>query len=524
MPAARRGEESKQGLIITLVVFVVLTVLLGVFTYLGYSGQDQIAQSEKKAKEETNTMKKDRDWYKYQALLWRNYTGDLKEKSEDYRDLEQLKASASSLGGSDRTAVEQAINANNALLVKVKGGEFEHYKDRVQRLASELANTQDQLAKAQALLTKANADYAAKKKNADDEIAALQDQHKQALEANRKDFAARAKDLEDKLNEFNQLSVKLAELTKKMSETTETGDKEKGGLKKQIDNLNIQITKLREKLTPPDLFKYDNPKGRIVRLDPRGEVAWVSIGSADNVRGHQNLTFSIFSSESGSQSNAERKGALEIVDVLEPHMSMAKITEVTDPNRNPIVTGDVLINPAWSPTNQIHVGVAGLIDLTGEGRDNTDEFLRNLRREGIVVDAYLDLHDVAIKGDGMTIKTDYLIRGEMPSFDLNGPLKLEDQRVQRKEEILSKIAAMEKQASELGATVVPFRRFVLLTGYKLPRGVGVQPGAGYDFLRPSETLSPVEKPAAKKAEKPAAKKEKKEDDEDKEKDKDKDNN
>jgi hypothetical protein len=516
MPAAKRGDDSKQGLIITLVVFVVLTILLAVFTYLGYSGQDQLVAAEKKAKDEKTATEKDRDWYKYQALQWRYYTGDLKPKSDEHGELETLRGRNPSPANGDRTQLEKMVKETDERLKPDA-----NYAEKVARLSRELQNTQAALAKAEDDLKKANADYAAKKKNADDEIAALQESHKKALEDNRKDFEARAKDLEDKLKEFSQLSTKLAELNKKSADTEEDRGKKEKALQKQIVDLNNRIDKYREKLTPPDLFKYDVPKGRIVRLDPRGEVAWVNIGSADNVQGHQNLTFSIFSSETGSQANSERKGALEIVDVLEPHMSMAKITEVTDPGRNPIVTGDVLINPAWSPTNRIHVAVAGLIDLAGEGRDNTDEFLRNLRREGIVVDAYLDLHDMGIKGEGMTIKTDYLIMGETPTFDETRQINLDDPRVQRKEDILSKIATMRKQATELGATVVPFRRFVLLTGYKLPRSVGIQAGSGYDFIRPSETLSPVEKPA-RKAEAPAAKKEKKEDDEDKDKEKDKD--
>ena len=50
--AAKRGGESKQGLIITLVCFVVLSLALGLTTYLGFSwkgdAEDKAADAAKK--------------------------------------------------------------------------------------------------------------------------------------------------------------------------------------------------------------------------------------------------------------------------------------------------------------------------------------------------------------------------------------------------------------------------------------------------------------------------------------------
>ena len=44
-----------------------------------------------------------------------------------------------------------------------------------------------------------------------------------------------------------------------------------------------------------------------------------------------------------------------------------------------------------------HVAIIGLIDLMGDGKDNTAELVRNLTRQGIIVDAYLDLKDKTLK-------------------------------------------------------------------------------------------------------------------------------
>src|SRR6266851_4330978 len=69
------GGDSKQGLIITLVVFILLTILLGVTTYLGFSGQTQLAESEKKKEADRDSYDKGSNWYQFQALLYRSYLG-----------------------------------------------------------------------------------------------------------------------------------------------------------------------------------------------------------------------------------------------------------------------------------------------------------------------------------------------------------------------------------------------------------------------------------------------------------------
>src|SRR5260370_15126580 len=251
------------------------------------------------------------------------------------------------------------------------------------------------------------------------------------------------------------MTKQLSEFKKKSESDTIDYEKKRKALEGQIANLNLNLTKVRDHMKPPDLFKFDNPKGKIIRLDPKGEIAFVDVGSADNIKPHQSLTFAIFGAVAGVKAGGERKGALEIVDVLGAHLSMAKITDVTDPNGQPIVPGDLLINPAWSPANRTHVALAGLFDLTGEGRDQIDELMRTLKKEGVVIDAYLDLKDRTVKGDGITIKTDYLVLGELPGFDDKQGLKLEHARVARKGDILQKITDMQTQANRLGTHMLP---------------------------------------------------------------------
>jgi hypothetical protein len=504
MPS-NKGRESKQGLIIALVSFVVLALILGVTTYLGYDGQGALAANEKKAKEELTARTKDRDWWKYRALSMQYYAGHLKQGPE-LTDYTALKGSPPSAEGSD--AFLKVTQTLDQKLVKDGKKEFESYADRVERLENDLQATRNLLAKSDETLKKTQDGQKKEKTDSEALTASLMEKFKNDLAAERDRNSQIEKNLLDKLNEFGDLTKQLSDLRKKKESDDIDKDKVKKQLDRTIKDLEGQLAKIREQMKPPDLFKFDNPKGKIVRLDPKGEIAWIDVGSADNIKPHDSLTFAIFAAGAGVKAGGERKGALEIVDVLGAHLSMAKITDVTDPNANPIVPGDLLINPAWSPSNRTHVALAGLFDLTGEGRDQIDEFMRTLKREGVIIDAYLDLKDRSVKGEGMTIKTDYLVLGELPGFDDRQGIRLDDPRVKRKGDIVEKITELQTEANKLGTTVVPFRRFVLLTGYKLPKAVGLAQGAGYNFIRPSETLAPEPK-GSKKTEKPEAKDEKK---------------
>jgi hypothetical protein len=228
------------------------------------------------------------------------------------------------------------------------------------------------------------------------------------------------------------------------------------------------------------------------------------------------VTFAIFG-VGGDGKASERKGALQVVDVLGPHVSKAKVTEVNDPYRAPVLNGDVLINPAWSATDRQHVAIAGLIDLTGEGNNEIEEFMRTLRKQGVVIDAYLDLRDMSVKGGKITAKTNYLILGESPDVQGNTSGKLlDDPRVARKQDILGKIGDMRKEANDLGVTIVPLQRFVALTGYRLPKGARKVEGKGVGYDNPDVFKEP--KDSGKKSDRPAAKdkdKEMKKDDDDK---------
>ena len=73
--AAAKGSDSRQGLIVALVISILFAVTLAVTTYFGYAGQEQLRADAKKAKESENAMKKGLEWNQFLATLYKAYLG-----------------------------------------------------------------------------------------------------------------------------------------------------------------------------------------------------------------------------------------------------------------------------------------------------------------------------------------------------------------------------------------------------------------------------------------------------------------
>src|SRR5438552_12818275 len=82
MPAAKAGE-SKQALVVTLVVFILLSIILGIMTYVGWDGRNT---SDKQRDEALRDAKKEKDEALAKraiALVFRSYAvGSVKDPKE----------------------------------------------------------------------------------------------------------------------------------------------------------------------------------------------------------------------------------------------------------------------------------------------------------------------------------------------------------------------------------------------------------------------------------------------------------
>lgn len=503
-----KGGDSKQGLIITLVFFVLLSVLLGVVAYFGYAEQGRMDADRKKAVEDKKSIESDRDWHSFTSLVARAYIGNFPDK-----DLEELgvmlekNAPPADDGGKKRRKVGSAVKAkvkdkeDTDKLLRLLENRFENqqllpkkpssnYEDELKKLTAQIGALEGAVKDEQLKVARLETEKKAKI----DEL----EGHKKAAEAkfteqkqegvkNLTGFVNQIDGQQKQLDADGQLREKLQEslgaLQEKYDKTIKAKDKE-------IEQLNRRMQKIEEKIPKLNVLEYDYPKGKIIQIDRSGQLPFIDLGRADNVK--PQLTFSIHGVGLDGKPQKEPKGSLEVLEVLGERISQGRITYVKDPNRDPVMKGDVLFNPVWSPTLKQHVAIAGLVDLAGDGRrDNPAQamralmdFIRTLESQGVVVDAYLDLRELAVKGE-LSRQTDYLILGETPQFDPAG-FKDEDPKMQRRTTVANQMAEMQKEAARNGVTLIPLRRFLALSGIRPPRPVSTtQEDAGFRRTNPS---------------------------------------
>src|ERR1700733_1306428 len=86
MPA--QGSESKQALTIALVMFVLLTVILGIVAYFGYAEQDNLEQKRVKAEDARKFAEKERDRLRFFKAVYKINSGhgETDKQNEDRND------------------------------------------------------------------------------------------------------------------------------------------------------------------------------------------------------------------------------------------------------------------------------------------------------------------------------------------------------------------------------------------------------------------------------------------------------
>ena len=89
------------------------------------------------------------------------------------------------------------------------------------------------------------------------------------------------------------------------------------------------------------------------------------------------------------------------------------------------------------------------------------------------MDAWLDPRDFTVKGPGITVQTDYLVEGE--GLDFFGDSRSRDIELSKK--LTKAMQDMKDQAARNGVAVIGLRKYLEMTGYRLPSAPSDRPPA-----------------------------------------------
>src|SRR5262249_20917594 len=281
-PQSRNKGESKQGLVITLVFFILATLGLGVSTYYGFEGQEAKDKAAKEAKKDADLFKGERDWYKFQAGMYSSYMGqplaDAEQLGTQKTQFDQGTMKVTSKDKEEVTKVLQALD-------KRLGWNVNKPKATYESQLSDLNAKYDALAKSNGELEKRKKAEETKVQKKDEELKDAQ----LAYDDNLKKLKDKAEEDQKKaLQELQTLHEKVDKQETELEKANLTTEQAKKTLGTQIEGQKKELTKAKERIAdqqskieatevktteaPPDM----RGDWKIVGMDQRGTHPYIN--------------------------------------------------------------------------------------------------------------------------------------------------------------------------------------------------------------------------------------------------------
>jgi len=392
------ASRESQGLQVALILFVMVTVVLAVTTYLYFRRAEEnvskyLAKAEEAKREKDTTMKLqfenqvlkhilgyDRKTEAELASIKQGLGGNeqMKQILDNYE--KHMKMYGAGYAGQDlsyTTLPEHliaAINARNKNLVDAD------------TVAKDLEREREQVRAAEA----ARADKAEKS------LAAVQTD----LAAEREKFNAERARITD---ESQKVAALLPQKNDQLTKVTTAAAATKEEMTRSLTQLNQLYEAQKEQLTKlqrDEGVTYERPDGKVTLVNSRANTVWINLGSADSVE--RQMIFSVIDQNETGVTRSKVKGRIEITRILE-EADLA----------NPIMQGDMVYSPAFRKGQKTRFALAGLIDMDNDGKSDQTKVKALITMNGGVVDAEL-LDDGSIAGK-MTTGTRYLVKGAPPT-------------------------------------------------------------------------------------------------------------
>lgn len=378
--------RENQGLQIGLIVFVMLTIVFAVLTFVfskEYNKQKVLAADAETKAAEANTglQQAEAENMRLKTIVGFSDTATLQTIDEAYN--------------ADKEKFARNYNATDATYRQMCQWLFDDVQSKNASLSAEKSRVQQ--------VKDQNASLEAAKEHQINELEAratkAETEKTQALVAFR-----------DAQTKLNALNTQLRQENKKVTDAKQTVVAEaEAAQAKYVEDGKTKdalISTLYEKIDKLDPIQVDHPDG-LVTYAGRGNTVSINLGRADGLRRLTN--FAVYAADMTDVTTAGRKGAIEVIDV-DDHSAVCQI--VDEDVRNPILAGDKIFTPLWKPGQQEHFALTGGMDLDGDGRSDLDEIRNLIATNGGIVDFYLD--DDGNKYGQITTETRHLVMGTAP--------------------------------------------------------------------------------------------------------------
>lgn len=445
------GSSSKPTAVhFTLIVFVMLTLFLGVFAYMFYTDYQEAVVKLAEAQRQNDVDKtaianalqqvtdlKAAIGYEFAdvgsegdqnpntvigALLAdiRNVAGLLAAQPQRQTAREVLNALAAQL--QNRTVVAQQAQDNEQ-------ASRTNFQNQTQQQMAAVTQAQEAQRQAEATLRD------------------VQAKHQETVNALNQQVAMWQQEYRDALGKFETLQQEY-------TNAQEDWAKQRRALQNTIDYQREQIAQLRN-------ISFESPDGEIQYVDNTTRHVWINRGELDYLR--PQVTFSVFTKEHRgiARSTADVKAKIEVVSVG-PRSAKCKILE--EDLERPIAPGDPIYSPLWQAGLVEKIAFVGIIDLDGDGVSD-----RELLKE--IMDAHHAQIKLQILDDGtrvpaegtLDVDTKFLVKGEIPDPTQFAGL---DEKQRHITAMMDELHLLEEEAKKFGVDVISLNEFLTYVGFR----------------------------------------------------------
>ncbi|MEO8494423.1 MAG: hypothetical protein ABI614_05105 [Planctomycetota bacterium] len=452
------AKRESQGLQIALILFVMVTVVLAVTTFVFYRKIEEAAQKQKAAEAAKVTAEQIRDDQIYFNQYFMHIFG-----AKPLTEAELTVIIPSVEGNPEMAAVHTSYEQDIATYGEGLPQEKLNYRELPANLIQairklNIANTES--AEQTTRLINERDDIRTTSKKEVDLAQAGQQTAADELSSSREVFNTDRDGLKTKQEkEFADYQTAVKEKTVLVT-TRENTIKER---EVAIKSLDLTVSKQKDTITELRDEPFEAPDGRIAWVNQQSRTVWVNLGMADGLR--RQTTFSVYDQDAmnvapgagGDKTNSEdaskrkvdeRKGMIEITRIIDQHLAEARI--VDDYTADPILPGDQVFSPAWKPGRKVRFALVGFMDVDGDQRSDRDLVRNIISMGGGQIDA--EVHDDGVSEGELTANTRYLVRGE--------PRDGSDPKV------LAEDGNLIGKAEDLGVQEISLLMLLDLMGYK----------------------------------------------------------
>jgi hypothetical protein len=380
--------RENQGLQIALIIFVMLTIILGVTTFLyvrqyGEAAKNASAMEQKANEADTTARKIQDDLNTVKGYLGVATTDKIDAIGEQFReDMKEFAAGLSENQWSYREALRNqftTIQTKNESLTRTETAN-QQLQARIEQLEQSKAPL---VAQEKNRADQADAQYAKARSAYNDARASLEEQQRKQL----RDFVQNRQKADEQIATLNGQIEQQAERNRELEEL--------------LKSRNEQIIEIIEPT-------FEMADGKIRWVNQRNQTVWINLGLADAL---QRLTsFSVYPADTNDVTKVGKKASIEVTQILGDHLAEARIVE--DEPGNPVMPGDVIHTPVWAPGEREHFVLTDGMDLDGDGKSDLQTVIHIITMNGGVVDCHIT--DEGERHGDFTSKSRYLVMGDDP--------------------------------------------------------------------------------------------------------------